>query len=223
MVDIILRLSDEDRAHEIRPRWREVTDGGGQIYVTANRETEFPHALGEVLVQEAHRLSFRATGDVVQPPRGASCTVGLYGLVVAECLEVGDDLICELERGFSTRPDDAPSWIDGDSITDLLQSHLDSRVKLCITEATAEVASAQADEDGGLPHVYPFALQAVEYLVDKHSILFVHRRQRYDDSPSPYVPRPTRLPPEGHEQQALRPSLSPLCQRPKAPSPNDPR
>ena len=174
-------------------------------------------------MQEAHCLSFGATGDVVQPTRGAACAVGLDGLVVAECLEVGDDLIGELERGLTARPDDASPWVDGDSVTDLLQSHLDSRVKLCITEATAEVASAQADEDGSLPHVHPFALQAVEYLIDKHSILFVHRRQRYDDSPSPSVPASTISPPQADGQQALLPSLNPLRHHPKAPSQNDPR
>ena len=204
-VDVALRLPYEDRAHKVRPRRRKVADGRGKIYITADREAEFPHALGEVLVQEAHCLSFGATGNVVQPARGASCAIGLYGLVVAECLEVGDDLVGELEGGLSTRPDDAPTWIDGDSITDLFQSHLDSGVKLCITEATAEVASAQADEDGGLPHVHPFALQAVEYLVDKHSILFVHRRQRYDDSPSPSVPAPTITPPQADGQPSLTP------------------
>ena len=95
--------------------------------------------------------------------------------MVAEGLEVGHDLVRELEGRLAPRPDDAAAGPLLDGLVDRLEAHLMPAVELGVAEAAAQVALTQANEDRGLAHVHALALQAVEYLVDDHVCLYTMR------------------------------------------------
>ena len=67
---------------------------------------------------------------------------------------------------FSSRQDYHPCGKGRYLLHDLLVRHHYALLVAGVAEATSQVATGEADEYGGSPRMEPFALQAVEYLVN---------------------------------------------------------
>ena len=78
--------------------------------------------------------------------------------MVAKSLEVIHNLLRQLQGRLAPRPDNALTGPLGYPTPHLLQRHLHATLKLCVTDATAQVAFTQANEYRGSPHIQPLSL-----------------------------------------------------------------
>ena len=111
---------------------------------------------------------FRRKSHPIQIVRQGSRSIGFNGNHLTRLLLQFSykSLIDEKRRLASRQHNQRSDWILIDCIHNLLQRHHLPCLMLCVTKRTAQVATAEAHEDGRRSAMVAFALQGVEYFVN---------------------------------------------------------